>query len=365
MSIPWWWNEIPKNSKEDSFFTLNSNSFTLGEKVAELESELAREFNFQSVVACNSGTSALVISLLLAGIGPGDEVLVPALTWIATAQAVLQVGAKPVVVDVDEYTLCISPGLIEEKINSRSRAIIPVYFNGRTPSVDQIVEIAKKYELTIIEDRCKAMGTTFASRGGADFALTQCFSLGMISYISVGYGGFIGLRDKDLAAKARQIRDHGMNRNPEKYVQIGGNFKISDFVAALGISQLKLVESRVLHTLNLLSVYEKVLGDSKKIFVDNRYSRHKDIPTYVDAILSKDIDSEWFVSECRKSGIQVNPYHPSISNADYLDSECCPVAESFTGRLIALPSGPGMTIENAKFAASQIQNILRLQKYDL
>lgn len=357
MLIPWWWNAIPVESKILACQTISDNFFTMGTVTQKLESELSNALGIPNIVLTNSGTSALVISLMLANIKSGDEVIVPALTWIASAQSAKILGANVKVVDINPETKCMDPMLFKNSINEKTKAVIPVFLNGRSPESDQIRDIASRSGIKVIEDRCKALGTSFSRGYKNNLIHSQVFSLGMISYISIGYGGFLGIEDPELANRARVIRDHGMQRYPEKYLEMGCNFKVSDVLAAIGLSQVDLLDKRIKHTLILQDIYQSILGNKQGIKVENFSKLGSDIATYIEITLENDIDSNKFVKDCEKKGVQVMPYHAPLNEAMYLDAQKCPNSDELAGRLIAVPSGPGTSIEQAKTSAMVIQNI--------
>ena len=357
MIIPWWWNSVPDRSKFLAKQTLDNNAFTMGETVQLLESDLSRTLGIPHVILTNSGTSALTISLLLANIEPGDEVIVPALTWIATAQSAKNLGANVKVIDIDPKTKCLDPALFKEAINEKTKAVIPVFFNGRSPASNEIRDIASRSGIKIIEDRAKALGTSFSRGYKNNQEFSQVFSLGMISYISIGYGGFIGVESLALANRARLIRDHGVQRRPERYLEMGSNFKVSDILAAIGLPQIELLSERVEHTLKLQDIYQSILNDKNGIVVENFSNMGGDVATYIELLLAEDIDSRKFVSDCETKGVQVMPYHIPINRAHYLFAQDCKNSDALDGRIIAIPSGPGTLLQRAEFCANVIKDI--------
>ena len=357
MVIPWWWNSVPLESKTMASKALEANAFTMGASVQLLETQISQALGIPYVVVTNSGTSALTISLLLADIEPGDEVIVPALTWIATAQSAKILGAKVKVVDVNPETKCMDPKSMKNAINKNTKAIIPVYFNGRSPESSLISAIASSHGIKVIEDRCKALGTSYSRKYKYNQELTQVFSLGMISYVSIGYGGFLGTESLELANRARLIRDHGVQRRPERYLEMGSNFKVSDILASVGLPQVQSLGKRIEHTLKLQDIYQSILGDKVGIKIENFSKLGGDIATYIELILAEDVDSQKFVLDCENKGIQVLPYHRPINQAQYLHGQDCRNADSLDGRVIAIPSGPGITLEQAEVCANVIKNI--------
>lgn len=357
MTVPWWWNSVPDRSKFLAKQALENNAFTMGATVQLLESELSRTLGIPHVILTNSGTSALTISLLLANIEPGDEVIVPALTWIATAQSAKNLGANVKVIDIDPKTKCLDPVLFKEAINEKTKAVIPVFFNGRSPASDEIRAIASQSRIKIIEDRAKALGTSFSRGYKNNQEFSQVFSLGMISYISIGYGGFIGVESIELANRARLIRDHGVQRHPERYLEMGSNFKVSDISAAIGLPQIELLSERVEHTLKLQDIYQSILSGKDGITVENFSKIGGDVATYIELLLADDIDSQKFISDCENRGVQVMPYHRPINQAHYLFAQDCKNSDALDGRIIAIPSGPGTLLEHAEFCAGVIKDI--------
>lgn len=345
---------MPQSSKDDLTVAVSTNSFTQGKYTENLENSISETFNLPAVVLCNSGTSALMIALLEAGIGIGDEVIVPAMTWIATAQAVELIGAKAIIVDIDIADFCISIDAVENAITSRTKAIIPVFFNGRRPNSKSLALIAAKYGIKVIEDRCKAMGTTFFEQSFPKEISAQAYSLGMISYISVGYGGFVAFKDPESAEKARQIRDHGMQRRPEKYLWLGGNFKVSDVLASLGLAQVPLVKERIQNYFALQEVYASEFKKQNRFSLQTFSKWEESVGTYLEILLDEHVVIENFVDRCMDEGVQVTPYHARIDRAHYLMAKDCANARALESRLIAIPSGPGVSTDLAREAAKRI-----------
>lgn len=357
MVIPWWWMEIDDTAKKHAINSLDTNLFTLGEKVSLVEQLISQELSVPFVTLTNSGTSALSIGLILAGVKPGDEVIVPALTWIATAQAVLSVGATPIVVDVNLDNKCLDPESFLRAISCKTRAVVPVFFNGRIPNMDEIQEISKEHGIRVIEDRCKALGTTFRTKSTSPLKNIACFSLGMISFWSVGYGGFICTTNESDHIRSKQIRDHGLIRIPEEYREPGGNFKISDILASLAIPQIPLISKRINHALSLDAIYQEILDEILELRVEDFSLKSMSVGTYTEVLLDNKIDTPNFVEQCKRKGVGVNPYHKVISTAPYLRTHEDSNARKLENRLIALPSGPGTSHEAATEAARRIREV--------
>lgn len=339
--IPWWWRELPSEAITDCVKALENRRMTSGSVVRELEIQLAIALDYPDVVVVDSGTSAIFASLLLAGVGPGDNVVVPAMTWIATAQAAHLLGAEVRLADISPESLNVDPEAVIRLADNRTRAVIPVLFNGRSAGVQEIHAWASSKGIFVVEDRCKALGTTALGHGPLPLASTAAFSMGMISHISVGYGGFVGCSSPSQAEEIRLIRDHGVVRENEHYERVGSNLKVSDFVAALALSQVRLLEGAVSKHVEAESSYREALLalDSGISHLGVSTVHGKDAGTYHECLLDDHLDFSSVARACREEGVEIQPYHPSITKASYFGDYVCKNAENIAPRLVILPSG--------------------------
>jgi perosamine synthetase len=230
---------------------LRSGWVSQGPKVAEFESQFADYVGASCAVAVSSCTTALHLSLIAAGIKPGDEVLCPSLSFIATANAIVHAGAKPVFVDVDLSTYNIDPNYIENAITPRTKAILLVHQVGLPASLTQIRDIASRYGLLVIEDAACAVGAEYkGERIGRPHAAIACFSFHPRKVLTTGEGGMITTADEELAARTRRLRQHGMSVSDlarhssnkvmtERYDEVGFNYRMTDLQAAVGLVQLR------------------------------------------------------------------------------------------------------------------------------
>jgi dTDP-4-amino-4,6-dideoxygalactose transaminase len=215
--------------------------------VSSFERKVARLVGVRHAVAVSSGTAALHIALLSCGIGRGDEVIVPAYTFPATANAVALTGARPVLCDIDPTTFNINTSLIPKLIGSKTKAILPVHQFGLPANMEEILPLCRRYNLRLIEDAACALGAKFRGRmvGGMGFA--GCFSFHPRKVITSGEGGMIVTDHRALAERARSLRDHGKEtrRGRIDFVAPGFNYKLSEIHAALGLAQLKRVSQLI------------------------------------------------------------------------------------------------------------------------
>jgi len=220
---------------------LESGMLAAGEQVAHFEREFARYCDVPHAVAVNNGTAALHAALLAAGVGPGDEVIVPDFTFFATASSVLMCGATPVFSDVDETTFNIDPRKIEERITKKTRAIIGVHIFGLPFDIPAVQEICKRHRLTLIEDAAQAHGALFNGKKVGGFGDLACFSFYATKNMITGEGGMVTSGSRALDDQLRLIVNHGQS---EKYLhtRLGYNYRMTDMAAAIGLVQLKRLE---------------------------------------------------------------------------------------------------------------------------
>ncbi|PIQ82834.1 MAG: hypothetical protein COV76_01600 [Candidatus Omnitrophica bacterium CG11_big_fil_rev_8_21_14_0_20_64_10] len=239
---------------------LRSGWLVQGEQVRRFETLLSESSGVPHAIAVSSCTAALHLSLVACGIGPGDEVLVPALTYVATANAVEQTGARPVFVDIRLDSWNIDPDAWEARITSKTRAVIPVHLFGRMAPMDRLMPWAERRNLRVIEDAACAIGARSGSRAAGSFGTSGCFSFHPRKVITTGEGGAIVTADGTLAERLRQLRSHGESRSDwsrhgdqsarlPQFGLAGYNYRMTDFQAALGAVQMKrlpaLLEARL------------------------------------------------------------------------------------------------------------------------
>src|SRR5215472_12059427 len=252
--------------------SLRSGWLGTGPKVAQLEREFRDYKEAPYAVAVNSCTAALHLSMLAAGIGPGDEVITTALTFCATVNAIIHAGAKPVLADVNPTSLNIDPQEVAAKITNRTKAILPVHFAGRACDMDALVAIAQQRGLMIIEDCAHAVETTYKGKQAGTFGIFGCFSFYVTKNMTTGEGGMILTTDQKHADRIKILALHGMSKDAwrrfsdEGYkhyyvVDCGYKYNMMDIQAALGIHQLRRIEKNWERRRRVWSTYQEELGD--------------------------------------------------------------------------------------------------------
>lgn len=216
---------------------LASGGLAQGPRVAQFEEGFSEWVDGATCVAVNSGTSALHLGMLAAGIGPGDEVIVPSFTFAATANSVALTGATPVFVDIDPVTFCIDPKAVEAAITPRSRAVVPVHLYGHPADMTTLMPIAREHGLTIIEDAAQAHGAQWDGKAVGSFGTVGAFSFYPTKNMTSGEGGMVTTADPEVARAVRLLRNQGMEARYQNEV-VGLNNRMTDIHAAIGIVQL-------------------------------------------------------------------------------------------------------------------------------
>jgi dTDP-4-amino-4,6-dideoxygalactose transaminase len=229
--------QIGDDEKQAVMEVLDSGMIAQGPRVKAFEDAFAEMCGVKHAIATTSGTTALHVALLANGIGPGDEVITSAFTFIASTNSILFTGAKPVFVDLDPHTFNLDADLIEAAITPKTKAIMPVHLYGLACDMDPIIQIAEKHGLKIIEDACQSHGATYKNKKVGSFG-TGTFSLYPTKNITSGEGGMITTDDPVVDEKCRVIRQHGM-RKRYYHDELGYNFRMTDVHAAIGLAQLK------------------------------------------------------------------------------------------------------------------------------
>ncbi|HEY0319286.1 MAG TPA: DegT/DnrJ/EryC1/StrS family aminotransferase [Solirubrobacterales bacterium] len=255
-----------------------SGWLTQGPRVEEFERAFARRVGAPEAVATTSCTTALQLSLYASGVGRGDEVIVPSLSFVATANAVWQCGATPVFADVDPLTYNLDPGAVERKLTPRTKAVMPVHQVGLPADMDAFVELADRHRLVLVEDAACALGALHRGRPIGSLGPPACFSFHPRKVITCGEGGMIALHDPELAERLRRLRQHAMDRSAlarhnarevivEHYPEPGWNARMTDLQAAVGLRQLGVLDTVLAERRRLALRYSALLAAVESIEV--------------------------------------------------------------------------------------------------
>lgn len=343
--------------------SLKSGWLGTGPKVARFEEDFKKYKNCGYAVSVNSCTAALHLSLLAAGIKPGDEVITTAMTFCATVNAIIHAGATPVLADVDRKTFNIDPEDIERKITPRTRAIIPVHFAGHPCDMDSICSLAKKRDLQIIEDCAHAIESEYHGRATGTFGEFGCFSFYVTKNVVTGEGGMITTNNGESAARLKRLALHGLSSDAWKrysddgykhyYVEEAGfKYNMMDIQAAIGIHQLQRVEQNWLRRKSVWANYNEAfrnvpltLPEPPDVNVKHAYHLY---PVLIDRKASG-IDRDTFLTEMTKRKIGVGVHYLSIPEHPYYQRnygwrpEDYPVAHAIGRSTVSLPLSAKLT----------------------
>jgi perosamine synthetase len=378
--IPYGRQSITEDDIQAVVDVLHSDWLTTGPLVNQFETAFARHIGVKRAVAVSSGTAALHSAMYAAGIGPGDEVIVPTMTFAATANSVVFQGGTPVFADVCPDTLLLNPADVEHRITSRTKAIVAVDFAGQPCDYDTLKRIADYYGLMLIADACHALGAEY--KGGKAGALTDMtvFSFHPVKHITTGEGGMITTANDSLADKMRIFRNHGItsdhrertNRNTWFYemVDLGYNYRITDFQCALGLSQLNKLDTWLKRRDDIARRYRaalKTLPGIKPLAVSEsvRHAWHLYVIRCMPEVLMQhDIDRDLLFSLLRQRGIGCNVHYTPVHLHPYYREKFgyqpgdYPVAESAYGQILSLPMYHGLKGGEQQYVITALMDII-------
>jgi len=405
ISIPYGRQTIDDDDVYAVVKTLRSDWLTTGPKVEEFEQAVADYVGAKHAVAVSSGTAALHAAMFALGVGLGDEVIVPSMTFAATANCVVYQGGTPVFADVDPDTLLLDPEQVEAKITSHTRAIIGVDYAGQPCDWDALREIADRHNLLLVDDGCHALGAEYKGRKVGTLADLNVSSFHPVKNITSGEGGMITTDNEDLATRMRLFRNHGISRKtlsakrltpsvgPWFYemVNLGYNYRMTDFQSALGISQLQKLPKFLKRRREIAARYDEALksipGIEPLALRPDVISAKHQAPSsknstpcpmlhapcslhayhlYVIRIDSNvpGIDRAALFTNLRENGIGVNVHyipihlHPFYREKFNTGPGLCPVAENAYEQIVSLPLFPGMSNQGINDVINAIQNII-------
>ncbi len=305
-------------------------------------------------MATSSCTGALTIALAVLGIGSGDEVIVPELTWIATAAPIVHLGAEPVFVDVLQDTWCIDPKKIEEAITPKTKAIIVVHLYGNIAEMDEIQEIARKHNLYIIEDAAEGLGSEYHNKKAGSMGHFGVFSFHGTKTIATGEGGMLVTNDETLYNKARILADHGRNPNEKKMFWpeiIGYKFKMSNLQAAMGLAQIERIDNLIKRKREVFKQYKLDLGSVNGISFNPEKSGTKNSYWMTTILFDKhlQVDRNELLAQFKNHNIDIRPFfYPLSSLTFFKKNEKNMAAYDIAPRGINLPCYNDITNEQIK-----------------
>jgi len=357
MTIPWSIPSFDEEEKNAAIKVIKSGWVTQGKVTEQFEKALQDYTGAKHAVVVNNGTAALIAAMLAHGIGPGDEVIVPSLTFIASINTIWTVGATPVLCDSDPQQWDTTPELMEEHITKKTKAIMPVDIAGMPINAQGFEELAEKHNLILVEDAASVIGGEFKEKKMGSFNHTSTFSFHMAKSLSTIEGGAVLTPDAEIAKKIKIIRNHGMsaaynskiNLNYD-YVDYGLNFRITDIQSAVGIEQLKKLDKTIGHRTRLVNMYKESFGDRFEYqYIPDYVTRH---PNMFFGIKVKDNKRDEFARFLIKNGVDIRicwlPAHKQPYHSKIFKGLSLPGADDVGSRSIELPLGNNITEEHVK-----------------
>ena len=339
-------------------------SGNFGSYLEGFESEFAKYCGVSHGIAVTSGTTALHLAVAALDLAPGDEILISASTNIATALAVIHNNLKPIPIDSDSDSWNINLELIERSITPKTRAIIPVHLFGRPIQMYQLMEIADKYNLIVIEDCAESHGATVNGKMTGSFGKMGCFSFYANKIITTGEGGMIVTEDINLAKKLRKLRNLGFGEPRFVHDVAGYNFRMTGYQAALGLSQTKRIEHIVSRKIEVAGMYSSaLLGNVHlKLPYSPDWARHVHWMYGVYLNQSSPIQRDELLEELKSSGIETRTFFCPMNLQPVLrksfEMNECPVAEDIWNRGFYLPSSTRLNQSDINFIADKIKGLL-------
>jgi len=338
----------------------------------KFEKAFAEYVGRRYAIALPSCTSAIHLSLLALGIGPGDEVIVPDITWIASAAPIHYVGAIPVFADIDSKTWCLSAESFESCITSKTKAVIPVDLYGNMPNMDQLCQIAQKHGIAVIEDAAEAIGSEFNGKQAGGFGDTSVFSFHGSKTLTTGEGGMLLTDREDLYQRVLVLRDHGRLPDDKMFFnsEVAYKYKMSSMQAALGLAQLERIEELITRKREIFAWYAESLAEVEGITLNYERLGTKNTYWMITAILDSkyNLKKEALITLLDKDGIDSRPFFFPLSSipayANHPQAELARQRNKISYTLspygVNLPSGLYLTQEKVAYVANTLKGILQL-----
>ena len=333
----------------------------VGPFVPEFEKKLAEYVGVKKAVSVQSGTAALHMALYELGIGQNDEVIVPALTFIATINPVLYVGAIPVLVDVDPETWNINPVEIKKAITKRTKAIIPVHLYGNPCNMDAIMELAGEYGLYVIEDATESLGATYKGKQTGTFGHFGCFSFNGNKVITTGGGGMVLTDDENKASHVKFLVNQARDNSKEYYhPEMGFNYRMTNIEAALGLAQLERINEFLNKKRKFREIYKEILGDIPYVKFQKEYKNSNGSWWLTCIKIERNMNIDNLIQRLKEKCIPTRRIFIPAHEMSYLEEYTLPSSNAYDiyNKGICLPSSTSNEENSIKKTALIIQKIL-------
>jgi len=335
---------------------------SLGYYITEFEKKFAEYVGVKYALTTSNGTTALHLALVSLGIKEGNEVIVPDLTFIASANAVKYTGATPVFVDIDPETWCIDHESVRRAITPRTKAIIPVHLYGYPADMDAINDLAKEYGLYVIEDAAEAHGAEYKDKKVGSLGTCGMFSFYGNKIITTGEGGMIITNNENLYEKAKFLRDHAMSKEKRYWhTEIGFNYRMTNIQAALGLAQLERIDELLDKKRQIFLWYKEGLKDLEGIRLNPEKEWTKNVCWMICLVLDKDfgISRDELMVKLKEKGVDTRPFFYPISQMPIYNNESAnPISYEISKKGLNLPSGVNLTYEDIISITQSLKKLL-------
>ncbi|MEO0225045.1 MAG: DegT/DnrJ/EryC1/StrS family aminotransferase [candidate division WOR-3 bacterium] len=334
---------------------------SLGKYVDMFEEKFASYCGTKYALTTSNGTTALHLVLAALGIKPGDEVIIPDITFVATGNTVKYVGAKPVIVDIEEDTLCIDPESVKKAITPKTKAIIAVHLYGHPANMEEINKIAEEYDLIVIEDAAEAHGAEVNGKKVGSLGHVGTFSFYGNKIITTGEGGMITTNDANLYERMRHLRDHAMSKEKRYWhTEVGFNYRMTNIQAALGLAQLERVDEIIAKKRLIFKWYKEGLKDIEGIKLNYEAPWAKNVYWMVclevEGYTEKQRDE--LMKRLKEKNIDTRPYFYPLSDMPMFEKADTPIAHKVYQRGLNLPSYFDITREDVQYICEVIRGFL-------
>lgn len=357
--VPWWTPQIAGREYEFVKQVLDSNYINEGEFTERFERAIAQRVGAAHAIAVTSGTAAISLGLAAMGVGAGDEVLVPDLTFIATANAASLLGARPILLDIDPATLNIDPDRIEAAITSRTKAIVPVHVSGRGADMPAIMEISRRRGLAVVEDAAEAFLSRVDGHYLGTVGAAGCFSFSPNKTITTGQGGIVVTNDSAVALRLRELKDQGRpvrgTGGDDMHPALGFNFKLTNLQAAVGLAQLDQLDARVARQAAIYSTYAEELQGIAGFLLPGFDIAGGERPLWTDAVVHRRDALDAHLRDrnmhCRRF------WHPLHRQPPYRQDDArFPNATRLAPQALWLPSAFTLTDDDVRMVCREIRS---------
>lgn len=337
-----------------------------GRFIEEFENRVAEFVGARFAIAACNGTAALHLALLALGVKPGDEVIVPTLTYVATANAVTYCGGRPVFADIDPRTWNLDPESVRRVVTPRTRGILPVHLYGLPCDMRRLAEVAREHGLWLVEDAAEALGATFASRPVGGFGEAAVFSFFGNKIVTTGEGGMVLTSDPDLAERLRLLRGQGMDpRRRYWHPLVGYNYRMTNIAAAIGVAQMERIHDLLAARRRVAAWYREELADCEEISFQTVAAPAVSACWMVGVVLRSPLDREAVMADLAAEGIETRPFFYPVHHFPMYEG-CrsdagCPAATDLAYRGLCLPTAAYLQRKDVAFIAQVLRRVIARQ----